>query len=245
MKTKIIAHRGAWKEFGLPENSVAALLKAIDEKIEGVELDIHVTRDQQFVVFHDDFIGGKPVVQYSREELQSFLLENGEPVPFLEEFFEYTSGKKMHLVIELKTNSVQPEQTTASALALGKFVMDRAQDHSFEFILFDWDAACLLKEHFPFFTVSYLNGDKTVKEIKEKRLDGIDYHFSLFLSDNLLIEECRIQQLRTNAWTVNDLELAGKLIEEGICCITSDNPVKLRDFFDTKEPLNKNKGQIS
>ena len=29
-KTKIIAHRGAWKEFNLPENSIASLVKAID-----------------------------------------------------------------------------------------------------------------------------------------------------------------------------------------------------------------------
>ena len=29
-KTKIIAHRGAWKEFNLPENSIASLEKAIE-----------------------------------------------------------------------------------------------------------------------------------------------------------------------------------------------------------------------
>jgi len=36
-QTKIIAHRGAWKEFNLPENSIASLEKAIELKCDGAK----------------------------------------------------------------------------------------------------------------------------------------------------------------------------------------------------------------
>ena len=40
-QTKIIAHRGAWKEFNLPENSIASLDKAIEywKKAKALGLD--------------------------------------------------------------------------------------------------------------------------------------------------------------------------------------------------------------
>jgi len=51
--TKIIAHRGAWKEFNLPENSIAALQKAIEIKSFGSEFDVRRTLDGKLVVNHD------------------------------------------------------------------------------------------------------------------------------------------------------------------------------------------------
>ena len=39
-QTQIIAHRGAWKEFALPENSIAALQKAIELKSPSGELEM-------------------------------------------------------------------------------------------------------------------------------------------------------------------------------------------------------------
>ena len=47
--TKIIAHRGAWKEFNLPENSIAALQKAIEIKAYGSEFDVRRTLDGKLV----------------------------------------------------------------------------------------------------------------------------------------------------------------------------------------------------
>ena len=41
--TKVIAHRGAWKEFNLPENSIASLEKAIELKCDGAEFDVRRT----------------------------------------------------------------------------------------------------------------------------------------------------------------------------------------------------------
>ena len=48
------AHRGLYdNEHGIPENSMAAFRRAVDKGY-GIELDVHLTADNQRVVFHDD-----------------------------------------------------------------------------------------------------------------------------------------------------------------------------------------------
>ncbi|MBQ7865592.1 MAG: glycerophosphodiester phosphodiesterase, partial [Clostridia bacterium] len=46
------AHRGLWNAT-LPENSMAAFRNAVAHGF-GMELDVHLTKDDQLVVFHDD-----------------------------------------------------------------------------------------------------------------------------------------------------------------------------------------------
>ena len=48
----INAHRGLHdNEHGIPENSMAAFQRAVDKGY-GIELDVHLTADNQLVVFH-------------------------------------------------------------------------------------------------------------------------------------------------------------------------------------------------
>lgn len=50
----MFAHRGLHsKTHGIPENSMSAFRAAI-QKNYGIELDLHLTRDGELVVFHDD-----------------------------------------------------------------------------------------------------------------------------------------------------------------------------------------------
>lgn len=51
MKTKIFAHRGSKGTY--PENSMLAFKKAISVGVDGIELDIHMTKDNVLVVIHD------------------------------------------------------------------------------------------------------------------------------------------------------------------------------------------------
>lgn len=46
------AHRGA--SAYAPENSIQAFKKALTLKIDGVEFDVHLTKDKQIIVMHDD-----------------------------------------------------------------------------------------------------------------------------------------------------------------------------------------------
>src|SRR5688572_32309988 len=53
VKTKVIAHRGAWKNTNLPQNSMGALNAAIAMGCFASECDIWMTSDSVLVVNHD------------------------------------------------------------------------------------------------------------------------------------------------------------------------------------------------
>ncbi len=85
---KIIAHRGAWKDFHLPQNSVAAFFKAQELPIAGIEMDIQFTKDEKCIIFHDDEINGTCINSLNYEELNDFSLSNGEKIPLLKDFIQ-------------------------------------------------------------------------------------------------------------------------------------------------------------
>jgi len=51
MKTKIYGHRGSKGQY--PENTILAFEKAIGAGVDGMEMDIHMTKDGELVVIHD------------------------------------------------------------------------------------------------------------------------------------------------------------------------------------------------
>lgn len=105
-----------------PENTLLAFKKAMElEGLEGIELDIQLTKDGQLVVCHDERVdrttdGIGEVRQFTLTEIKKLLIEAGngryEQIPLMEEVLElFRSGKKLKdnlkLNIELK-NSVFP-----------------------------------------------------------------------------------------------------------------------------------------
>ncbi|MBR2007767.1 MAG: glycerophosphodiester phosphodiesterase, partial [Alistipes sp.] len=50
---KVISHRGAWKNTGHPQNSLASFRAAAEMGCHGSECDVHLTLDDSLVVYHD------------------------------------------------------------------------------------------------------------------------------------------------------------------------------------------------
>jgi glycerophosphoryl diester phosphodiesterase len=49
----VVAHRGAWKNTGHPQNSLASFRAAAEMGCHGSECDVHLTADDSLVVTHD------------------------------------------------------------------------------------------------------------------------------------------------------------------------------------------------
>ena len=77
-KTQVIAHRGAWKNSGVPENSIAALQRAIELKCWGSEFDVHLSSDSVPFILHDHSIQGIHIEKTTAAELSQIKLANGE-----------------------------------------------------------------------------------------------------------------------------------------------------------------------
>lgn len=99
------AHRGLWND-ALPENSMAAFRHAVDNGF-GMEMDVHLTRDDQLVIFHDDSLKrmcgvDKPICECTLEELRQYRLKGTEEgIPTFDEFLTMVDGR-VPLIIEIK-----------------------------------------------------------------------------------------------------------------------------------------------
>ncbi|AVK62804.1 glycerophosphodiester phosphodiesterase [Lactobacillus sp. CBA3606] len=107
VKSLIYGHRGVPVKF--PENSLAGFAYAISQGIDGLEFDVHLTKDQVPVIMHDETIdrttnGQGEIAAYRYQELRQFRLTNGEPVPALAELLQLVSGEPVRLNLEFKTD---------------------------------------------------------------------------------------------------------------------------------------------
>lgn len=118
LKGLFIAHRGLHCiENGIPENSISAFKKAV-EKGYAIENDVHLTKDGQVVVFHDDTLlracgVDKKICETTLAELKNFrLFGTNEKIPTLEECLSVIDAK-VPLLIELKVDKNAKELCSA------------------------------------------------------------------------------------------------------------------------------------
>lgn len=109
---KVYAHRGA--SAYAPENTLPAFRLAEEQGADGIELDVHLTKDGELVVIHDEKLdrttnGTGLVKDYTLAELKTFCADNGMPgfadarIPTLREVLEQVKPGRMLVNIELKT----------------------------------------------------------------------------------------------------------------------------------------------
>ena len=75
---RYIAHRGLFNNRDIPENSLPAFRKAVQNGY-GIELDVQLTKDDRLVVFHDGSLQrmtgvSKNLIDCSYEELPEYRL---------------------------------------------------------------------------------------------------------------------------------------------------------------------------
>ncbi|MFC1477288.1 glycerophosphodiester phosphodiesterase [candidate division KSB1 bacterium] len=111
---EIIAHRGASGH--APENTLAAINKALEFNVDRIEVDVHQTKDERIVVIHDDTLertttGLGPVNEQVYDALKEFDAGTwfspefkDERIPLLSSVLETIKGKAK-LIIEIKNGS--------------------------------------------------------------------------------------------------------------------------------------------
>lgn len=111
------AHRGASHYY--PENTFSAFYAGLEMNANGIETDIHRTKDGVLVLFHDDEIdrvtdGKGQVSDYTYKELMEFYVFNPardlrDKIVTLEDFLKYFGFRDLTFAIELKQDHVEKE----------------------------------------------------------------------------------------------------------------------------------------
>jgi len=227
--TKNIAHRGFSALY--PENTMLAFEKAVEAGCDGIELDVHLSRDGEIIIIHDEMLerttnGQGYVKNLFLTELSLLKISNGQHIPTLAEYLDFAQKAKIITNIELKNDIVlYPgiEKKVIAAIRSSKLeeriilssfnhfsileCKKLAPEISCAFLTYSWyvDVGAYAKGHnIPFVHPTYTSlSEDVVKEIHNKDI-GI------------------------NTYTVNDSTEMARLIALGVEGIITDCPDKLK-----------------
>jgi glycerophosphoryl diester phosphodiesterase len=107
---KFSGHRG-YKDKSI-ENTKESFLKAIEENLDYIELDIRKTKDNIPIVFHDKKLNRMlskkraKIENYSLKELKRFEYKDGQKILTLEEVLSILKGK-IRIIIDIKIEGIE------------------------------------------------------------------------------------------------------------------------------------------
>lgn len=222
----VVAHRGAFKTKGLPENSIASLKEAISLGCTGSEFDVRMTADDSLIINHDEHYNNLLIEETTYDALQQFTLSNGEKLPTLREYLlaGMKANNKTRLVLEIKPSELGKERALKIVDAVVALVQSLHAAPYVVFISFDYNMMLRLKQLLPNAPMQYLEGDKSPAELKADGIMALDYHFSVFEKHPEWVAEAKQLGMQLNAWTVNDAATMDKLIQLGFDFITTNEP---------------------
>jgi len=222
-----IGHRGA-KGYK-PENTLVSFQKAIDLGVDGIELDVHLSYNNELVVIHDEKInrttnGEGFVTNLSLTELKSFHINEKHTIPTLKEVFDLVN-QKCFVNVELKGNETAKPVTAV----IEEYVLEKDWEYS-HFIVssFDWNAlkeVRSLNSKIPIGILTHTDLDLAMAFAKFIKAEAIHPHFHLLTKENT-------KQIQENGqlvfpWTVNEIEDIKKMKSFQVSGIISDFPDKL------------------
>ncbi len=222
----VVAHRGAFKQNNLPENSIASLQQAIKLGCTGAEFDVWMTADDSLVIHHDSDYNDLVIEKTSFSELRKTPLSNGEPLPSLREYLiaGKTHNKTTRLVLEIKPSRISKGRGKLVADRVLQLVHELDCANRMAYISFDYDILKRIHEIEPKAVTQYLNGDIAPAVLKPDGINGADYNLSVFKKHPGWITEAKKNNIQLNAWTVNDSTDMRWLLDSGFDFITTNEP---------------------
>ncbi|MCP9467876.1 MAG: glycerophosphodiester phosphodiesterase [Candidatus Granulicatella sp. P6S_S16_bin.50.1] len=240
--TKIFAHRGSKGTH--PENTLASFKEAVRVGSDGIELDVHLTKDGQLVVIHDETVdrttnGTGEIRTLTLAEIKELDAGSwfhnkyaGEKIPTLEEVLLLLTelGFNGQLNIELKTDVIQYKGLVEKCLAL-----QSAKDWPFAIVYSSFNPYTLveLKEANPSQEIGLLFESKEWADKGDAMLEKESYHPDLKLLDWAI--EWNRNQLPLRVWTVNEDTDINRCFELLIEAIFTDYPEKALQLKENYE----------
>ena len=222
----VVAHRGAFKANGFPENSIASLQEAIRLGCTGSEFDVRMTADDSLIVNHDEHYNKLLIEETTYASLLQFPLSNGEKLPTLREYLlaGMKANKHTRLVLEIKPSGMGKERAVKIVDAVVALVKSLQAEPYIVYISFDYNMMLRLKQLVPDAPMQYLDGNKTPAQLKADGITGLDYNYGVFEKRPEWVAEAKQLGLVLNAWTVNGEAKMDELMQLGFDFITTNEP---------------------
>jgi glycerophosphoryl diester phosphodiesterase len=232
---EIIAHRG--NSHAAPENTIAALRSAIEERADAVEIDVQMTKDGELVLMHDRSLLRTCGVNAYVSELNYREMEHldagswfspafqGERIPTLTQALDACRGE-LNVMIEVK-NQRGKEQAIAEKIvtetieagmeqnvivaSFSPEVLEEVKKRSASI------ATCLI--------LRFAYGD--IANMEEADLFSIHAQFV----QRSVIRFVKQSGKALVVWTVNEGSQLAAMRDLGVDAVITDRPVKAREVF--------------
>ncbi len=242
LKFMKIAHRGASSY--APENTFAAYDRGLEMGIDHIELDVHFTRDDHLVVFHDDTVdrttnGRGPVLEHTLAELGSLDAGSwfgpdyaGERIRSLGEIVEHYKGR-LYFHVEIKGRSVGLSRRTidmvrgyglTDSVTITSFSKERLEEAS----AYDSD---LPKG---WLIPPGRNPWEDTYFAQSASLGLTQICFRGELATPELVQSIHEAGYQARAWGVGDEEIMRRAVDSGADGMTINFPDKLSDYLEAK-----------
>ena len=222
-----IGHRGA-KAYEI-ENTLISFQKALDIQVDGIELDVHLSTDNEIMVFHDETVdrltnGKGSINSFTVSELKKLLINNTETIPTLREVLDLIDRKCL-INIELKSYEV----TEGVVHLLEEYVKNKNWKYD-DFLVssFDWNAlqqVAFLNDEIPIGILTETNLDLALAFAKFIQAKSIHPYFHLLTKENTA--QIQAKGLQVFPWTVNEIKDIEKIKSYNVNGIITDFPDRI------------------
>ena len=217
-----IGHRGA--KGHVSENTIESFLKAFELGAHGVELDVHLTLDNEAIVIHDETVDR--TIRTAAGFVNDFTVEEFAKlgIPTLVEVFHILPDNAF-LNIEIKDAKV----TKIVVDEVEKFVrLNEIQYPNVLISSFNWEVLQEVKQLNPKIQLGILEEENIKKALdfaKKTKGYSINPYFKLLTQE--IIEESHKNNIKVHTWTVNSPDDILWVKELGVDAIISDFPDRL------------------
>lgn len=239
-KSLNIAHRGFSGKY--PENTMVAFKKAVEVGCDGIETDLHMTKDGIIVICHDETIdrttnGRGFIHEYNYNELWKFDAGikfhkefEGEKIPSIDEFLDYVKDKNILINLELKNDVIHYDE-------MEKKVIEKVYEFKLEnnVILSSFNHYSMIraKEYDGSIKTGLLCAAALYNVHDYVKTVGADALHPFFptLMDKGIVDCIKKSGIEINTYTVNEEKHMKKLIGMGVDGIITNYPDKLKKIL--------------
>jgi glycerophosphoryl diester phosphodiesterase len=237
---KIFAHRGASGNY--PENTLLAFQKAIEERADGVEFDLHRTKDGILVVHHDFDLkrtAGVPLVigetDYAALAKYDLGIWKGDypkqTLPTLDEVLAVFRDTELMINIELKAGSAIYPGIENELLAM---LQSQPRPERFVLSSFDHPALMILRALGSPYPLGVLTEARWIAPwVYVETHDFQTYHPNYRTLDMETVKELKTRGISIYTYTVNNCKDAKRLQNLGIEGIITNKPAELRNQLNS------------
>ncbi len=226
---RMIAHRGL--SYLETENTMPAFVAAGNRSYFGIETDVHVTSDGEFIIIHDNNTGRVAAGRKLSVEGNTFDLlrtvnladRNGQTgridlrLPSLEEYLRVCLFDEKKSILELKNR--MDEKSIEKMLGL---IRETNALSNVIFISFSLANLIEMRRLLPDHKLMYLTetyNETILRDLITYRLN-LDVYYSVLTPG--IVSELHRNGVEVNAWTCDDPAAAERLIDFGVDYITTN-----------------------